>query len=143
MTSTRSWSSTPMSRRTSLTYLGRYDNPKTAPASVSPFGIELIHNPLAEPEPLADDQPILSRRQVFRANANYSKPCVLRKEAGFTAGGHANSHQPRVLDPHLYLIHLRFFDHDMVHQAADGSQGPAHDHRRSPRRACRRQGLVQ
>ena len=97
-----------------LTYLGRYDNPKTAPASVSPFGIELVHNPLAEPEPLVDDQTILSRRRVFRANANYSKPCVLRKEAGFTAGGHANSHQPRVLDPHLYLIHLRFFDHDMV-----------------------------
>ena len=96
------------------TYLGRYSNPKSAPASLCPFGIELIHNPEAEPEPLADDQPILSRRRVFRANANYAKPCILRKETGFTIGGHANSHQPRVLDPHMYLVHLRFFDFERV-----------------------------
>ena len=102
------------------TYLGRYNDPKTAPASLSPLGVELVHNPEAEPEPLADDQPILSRRRVFRANANYSKPCLLRKETGFTAGGHANSHQPRVLDPHLYLIHLRFFDYDMVTERLRG-----------------------
>ena len=96
------------------TYLGRYSNPKSAPASLCPFGIELIHNPEAEPEPLVDDQPILSRRRVFRANANYAKPCILRKETGFTIGGHANSHQPRVLDPHMYLVHLRFFDFERV-----------------------------
>jgi hypothetical protein len=102
------------------TYLARYDNPKTAPKSLCPFGIELIHNPEVEPEPLEDDQPILSRRRVFRANANYAKPCVLRQEASFTIGGHANSHQPRVLDPHLYLIHLRFFDYDMVTERLKG-----------------------
>lgn len=102
------------------TYLSRYSNSKTAPASLCPFGIELVHNPQAEPEPLSDDQPILSRRRVYRANANYSKPCVLRKETGFTIGGHANSHQPRVLDPHLYLIHLRFFDFDMVTERLAG-----------------------
>lgn len=103
-----------------LTYLGRHSDPRTAPASLSPFGIELIHNPEAEPEPLADDQPILSRRRVFRANANYSKPCILRKETNFTVGGHANTHQPRLLDPHLYLVHLRFFDHEMVTKRLSG-----------------------
>jgi hypothetical protein len=97
-----------------VTYLSRFTRAATTPRSLCPFAIELVHNPKAEPEPLADDAPILSRRQVFRANANYCKPCVLRTEAGFTAGGHANTHQPRVLDPHLYLIHLRFFDHDLV-----------------------------
>ncbi|MBA4324105.1 MAG: hypothetical protein C0426_03325 [Rhodobacter sp.] len=102
-----------------VTYLGRYAG-KRVPASLCPFGIELIHNPEAEPDPLADDQPILSRRRVFRANANYAKPCVLRKETGFTIGGHANSHQPRVLDPHLYLIHLRFFDFDRVTERLAG-----------------------
>lgn len=96
------------------TYLGRYSNPRNAPASLCPFAIELVHNPEAEPEPLSEDAPILSRRRVFRANANYAKPCVLRKETGFTVGGHANTHQPRVLDPHLYLVHLRFFDYDTV-----------------------------
>jgi Glycosyl transferase family 2 len=102
-----------------VTYLGTYTG-KRVPASLCPFGIELIHNPEAEPEPLADDQPILSRRRVFRANANYAKPCVLRKETGFTIGGHANSHQPRTLDPHLYLLHLRFFDFDMVTERLAG-----------------------
>ena len=38
----------------------------------------------------------------------------------FTIGGHANSHQPRVLDPHLYLIHLRFFDFDRVTERLAG-----------------------
>jgi hypothetical protein len=103
-----------------VTYLGRYTNTKTAPASLCPFGIELVHNPDAEPEPLADDATILSRRRVFRANANYAKPCVLRKETGFTIGGHANSHQPRTLDPHLYLIHLRFFDYATVTERLKG-----------------------
>ena len=93
------------------TYLARYDNPKTAPKSICPFGIELIHNPNVEPEPLSPDATVLSRRRVFRANANYAKPCLIRKDTGFTVGGHANSHQPRYLDPHLYLLHLRFFDH--------------------------------
>jgi Glycosyl transferase family 2 len=96
------------------TYLARYDDAKTAPKSLCPFALELIHNPDVEPEPLEDDKPILSRRRVFRANANYAKPCVLRVETNFTIGGHANNHQPRVLDPHLYLIHLRFFDYQTV-----------------------------
>jgi hypothetical protein len=101
-------------------YLSRYTNAKTTPKSLSPFAVELIHNPEIEPEPLADDATILSRRRVFRANANYCKPCLLRLEAGFTIGGHANSHQPRVLDPHLYLIHLRFFDFDRVTERLKG-----------------------
>lgn len=102
------------------TYLARYDNPKTAPKSVCPFGIELIHNPEVEPEPLSPEATVLSRRRVFRANANYSKPCVIRAETGFTIGGHANSHQPRILDPHLYLLHLRFFDHDLATERLAG-----------------------
>ncbi|MCX8508976.1 MAG: hypothetical protein ORN49_08890 [Rhodobacteraceae bacterium] len=82
------------------------------PKSICPFGVELIHNPEVEPEPLDPALPILSRRRVFRANANYSKPSILRRETHFTVGGHANMHKPRYLDPHLYLIHMRFFDYD-------------------------------
>ena len=94
-----------------VSYLDRYDRPD-APASLCPFGVELVHTPASEPEPIDPDRPILSVRRNFRANANYSKPCVLRKETMFTAGGHANMHQPRILDPHLYLLHLRFYDQD-------------------------------
>lgn len=94
-----------------VTYLGRYTNAKSTPASLCPFGVEMIHNPEAERDPILPGEPILSRRRVFRANANYAKPCVIRKETMFTIGGHANNHQPRVLDPHLYLLHLRFVDY--------------------------------
>lgn len=96
-----------------LTYLARYDSQKT-PRSLCPFGIELIHNPAVEPDPIVEGEPILSKRRVFRANANYAKPCVIRKDVTFTIGGHANDHLPRVLDPHLYLLHLRFFDYDIA-----------------------------
>lgn len=85
---------------------------RSSPASICPFGIELIHNPEVEPEPIVPGAPLLSRRRVFRANANYAKPCIIRRDALFTIGGHANNHQPRVLDPHLYLLHLRFVDYE-------------------------------
>jgi hypothetical protein len=94
-----------------VTYLSAR-NIRTAPASICPFGIELIHNPEVEPDPIVTDQPLLSRRRVFRANANYAKPCIIRRDAMFTIGGHANNHQPRVLDPHLYLLHLRYVDYE-------------------------------
>lgn len=99
-------------------YLKRYehaDDPAEQgplPKSICPFGVELIHNPEIEPEPIAEDATVLSRRRVFRANANYAKPCIIRVQTRFTVGGHANTHQPRYLDPHLYLLHLRFFDYE-------------------------------
>ena len=96
-----------------ISYMHSYSAAR-APKSLCPLGIELIHNPQLEPQPIADDAPILSRRRNFRVNANYSKPCVIRSEVAFTIGGHANNHLPRVLDPHLYLLHLRFFDYDIT-----------------------------
>jgi hypothetical protein len=59
---------------------------------------------------------------VFRANANYAKPCLLRRPTTFTVGGHANTHQPRYLDPHLYLLHLRFFDFELTKARLQGRQ---------------------
>ncbi len=100
-------------------YLRQFEGAAT-PKSLCPFAIELIHNPTIEPEPILADQPILSRRRVFRANANYSKPCIIRNEVTFTIGGHANNHLPRALDPHLYLLHLRFFDYEIASERLGG-----------------------
>lgn len=94
-----------------ITYLKGFDTPR-APKSLSPFGIEIVHNPDLEKEPLVAGGPILPRRRLFRLNANYAKPCVVRQDLAFTIGGHANTHQPRYLDDHLYLIHLRFYDYE-------------------------------
>jgi hypothetical protein len=93
-------------------YLQRYESPK-APKSICPFGIEIVHNPDIEPDALDADGPILSKRRLFRLNANYAKPCIVRQDVSFTNGGHANNHQPRFLDDHLYLMHLRFYDFEM------------------------------
>jgi hypothetical protein len=94
-----------------IDYLKRYDTPR-APKSISPFGIEIVHNPTLEPDALASGEPVLSRRRLFRLNANYAKPCIVRTDVSYTNGGHANDHQPRFLDDHLYLMHLRFYDHE-------------------------------
>lgn len=93
-------------------YLHRYESPK-APKSICPFGIEIVHNPEIETEALDDEQLILGKRRLFRLNANYAKPCIVRSDVNFTIGGHANNHQPRFLDDHLYLMHLRFYDFEL------------------------------
>lgn len=88
--------------------------PRKTPAVVCPLGIEIIHNPVLEPEPLADGTPILARRRIFRLNANYSKPCITRTPIMFSPGGHSCSHNDRTVDPHLFLVHLRFVSHDLT-----------------------------
>jgi hypothetical protein len=93
-------------------YLERFNTPR-APKSISPFGIEIVHNPDFETKALSDEGTILEKRRLFRLNANYAKPCIVRSDVAFTMGGHANNHQPRQLDDHLYLMHLRFYDFDL------------------------------
>ena len=92
-------------------YLARYEG-GPAPRSISPFGVEIVHNPDLEPDPLVPGGRVLDKRSLFRVNANYAKPCLVRQDVSFTNGGHANNHQPRFLDDHLYLMHLRFYDYD-------------------------------
>lgn len=123
---------------TLIEYLKRYEYSAEGadiPKSLSPFGIELIHNPEVETDAIEPDAPILQKRRVFRANANYAKPCVLRTPARFSIGGHSSSHQPRFLDPHLYLLHLRFFDFELskarllgrqeIRKTMDGEKDPS------------------
>lgn len=100
-----------------------YSDMATAPGALSIFCLELIHNKDLETEPIEADATILSRRRVFRPNANYSKPCLTSVPGVFTPGGHSSSHGPRVLPDGLFLLHLHYFDHDHVrerlHQRVD------------------------
>ncbi|MEM9968389.1 MAG: glycosyltransferase family 2 protein [Pseudomonadota bacterium] len=97
-------------------YLAEINQDETPPKSICPLGIEIIHNPELEPDEIDENQPILDQRRVFRLNANYSKPCILREPGRFSVGGHANTHLPRVLADHLFLVHLRFFDYKRSHE---------------------------
>jgi hypothetical protein len=95
-------------------YLARMGGQKTRPKVLTPFAIEMVHNPDLEPEPLTDGTPILGARRLFRLNANYAKPCVVRDIVEFVPGGHFANHPVLTLDPHLYLFHLRFIDYGMT-----------------------------
>jgi Glycosyl transferase family 8 len=81
-----------------------------APHVISPFAIEIVHTPALEPEPLDPARPILSVRRNFRLNSNYAKPCLTRRRINFSVGGHGCASADVVLDPNLYLFHLRFMD---------------------------------
>jgi hypothetical protein len=87
---------------------------KSVPKVTCPLGIEIVHNPALEPEPLDEGAAILSRRRLFRLNSNYSKPSLTRVPIQFSPGGHSCNVDERTVDPHLYLVHLRFVSHDLT-----------------------------
>jgi len=96
-------------------YLSRFRTDEM-PQVVTPFAIEMVHNPVLERQPLDGEAPILSRRRLFRLNANYAKPCITRRRITFFPGGHYANHPKLFLDPHLYLFHLRFIDYGMTYE---------------------------
>jgi len=94
-------------------YLERYAV-RGGPRVITPFAIEMAHNPTLEPEPISEGRNILDVRRIFRLNANYAKPCITCDKIDLAPGGHFANHPKLHLDPHLYLFHLRFIDHDMT-----------------------------
>ena len=97
-------------------YVARLGAGRDRPKVITPFAIEMVHNPSLEPEPITDGRPILDVRRIFRLNANYAKPCITRDLVEFVPGGHYANHSKLFLDPHLYLFHLRFIDYQMTEQ---------------------------
>lgn len=93
-------------------YVCAYDD-KTGPKVLTPFAIEMVHNPELELEPIVAGRNILEVRRTFRLNANYAKPCITATKLDMVAGGHFANHPILHLDPHLYLFHLRFIDNDL------------------------------
>lgn len=87
---------------------------KRRPKVITPFAIEMVHNPTLEPEPITPGRNILDVRKIFRLNANYAKPCITATKLDIVPGGHFASHPKLHLDPHLYLFHLRFIDYGMT-----------------------------
>jgi hypothetical protein len=94
-------------------YLSRLPD-RRGPKVITPFAIEMVHNPTLEPEAIAPGRNILDVRRIFRLNANYAKPCITATKLDIVPGGHFASHPQLYLDPHLYLFHLRFIDYEMT-----------------------------
>jgi hypothetical protein len=81
---------------------------------ISPFALELLHRTDLEPTPLHARAPVLSQRRYARINASYCKPCITARPLNWSIGGHYSDFEALNLDPHLYLLHLRFADRDML-----------------------------
>lgn len=102
-------------------YLARtYPDISTAPTSISPFGLNIVHVPEEEPLPILDDETILSRRRYFYPSRVYSKPTLVRAPVFFGPGGHRNNLGPRTLSDDLYLVHLKFCDMTDIIARAQG-----------------------
>lgn len=97
-------------------YLGRLENP---PPSLAPFGVNMIHLPSREPDPIGDT--ILGPRRHFETSALYTKPCVIFRpdEAPLQIGGHARNGVPWNIATDLVTFHLKFVDREVALVTAD------------------------
>lgn len=94
----------PEQGETLLDRLGR-----TRPNRVlTPVGLEVIHRPDLEPEPIIDA--ILGPRRHVRPAPHYSKPCVVSLGTKIARGGHFTQCDMLTAPDGLYLLHLKFCD---------------------------------
>ncbi|CUH77632.1 glycosyltransferase family 2 protein [Tropicibacter naphthalenivorans] len=77
---------------------------------LTPLGLEVIHRPELEPEPITDR--ILGPRRHLRLAPHYSKPCVISNGCKIARGGHYTSFDELITPDELYLFHLKFCDFD-------------------------------
>ena len=100
-------------------YIQKHYNGPKAPKNISPLGLEIVHVPDQEPEPIVAGSNVLSRRRFFRPSRNYSKPCIVGGPVSFGPGGHRNTLGPRHMPDDLYLVHLKFYDLPTVENRAN------------------------
>lgn len=93
-----------------------YPDTGAAPKNIAPLCMEIIHYPPNETLPVEEDKTILSRRRTYRPSRNYSKPCLVRGDVVFKAGGHLNNLAERHMPADMYLLHLKYFDHEGITQ---------------------------
>ena len=80
------------------------------PETLTPFGIELLPQaPVAAGDRHADE-PVLQHQHRFRIDPILSKPCLVRKQVKSFEAASEPSHEAGFMDPHLYLLHLRYCD---------------------------------
>lgn len=79
---------------------------------ITPIGLEVIHRPAVEPEPIANR--ILAVRRHVRYSSFYCKPCILGRPVKLSRGGHYSSDPELRLFRNLYLFHMKYCDRAMA-----------------------------
>lgn len=75
---------------------------------LTPLGLEVIHRPDIEPDPITDC--ILGPRRHVRPAPHYSKPCIVSRGTKIARGGHFTQYNKLHTPDHLYLLHLKYCD---------------------------------
>lgn len=84
---------------------------------LTPLGLEVIHRPDIEPDPLSTA--ILGPRRHVRPAPHYSKPCVISLGTKIARGGHFTQADKLFAPDPLYLFHLKFCDQALYVQTMD------------------------
>ena len=80
-------------------------------AVLTPIGLEVIHRPDVETEPIGSS--ILAARRHCRYSSYYSKPCVIGLGAKLSRGGHYSDFSELKVFANLYLFHMKYGDRDL------------------------------
>ena len=87
------------------------------PEVVGVTGLNLVHVPSAEPEPLDLGRPLLEQRRFAKFTPLMCKPSIKRVNAGWGVASHGIN-APYVIDPELFMLHLKFADRSRLAEVA-------------------------
>lgn len=92
-------------------YLDNLDSGQT----IAPVGINVVHVPRRQKEPLDLGKPILSQRTKGYFAQAYTKPSITRKPVVWSPGFHGCKSKFE-WDPDIFMFHLRDMDVDLRHK---------------------------
>lgn len=76
--------------------------------TITPIGLEVIHRPAEEPEPVTGH--VIGPRRHCRFSTAYSKPCIFNRPTDLSRGGHYATDPELNTFRNLYLFHMRCAD---------------------------------
>ncbi|MEZ0578574.1 glycosyltransferase family 2 protein [Nocardioides sp. MH1] len=87
------------------------------PEAMGAIGLNVVHVPSAEPQPLDLDRPLLEQRGYAKFTPLMCKPSVKRINAGWAISSHGLK-APYAIDPELFMLHLKFADRARLAEVA-------------------------
>lgn len=87
------------------------------PEAIGAMGLNVVHVPSVEPEPLDLGRPLLEQRGFAKFTPLMCKPSVKRINAGWAISSHGLK-APYAIDPELFMLHLKFADRSRLAEVA-------------------------
>lgn len=87
------------------------------PEVLGVMGLNVVHVPSAEPEPLDLSRPLLEQRRFAKFTPLMCKPSIKRINAGWQVASHGIN-APYSIDPELFMLHLKFADRTRLAEVA-------------------------